>query len=444
MERADAPSHRSRGAKALGGPRVVVTGLGMVTPFASDREASWQAIRSGKRATRHVELRYPLADREAAAAGAAEFRAGRFQCLGAPAMLPESFDGGFITEEPTLRIARAAAKDAWAQAWRDGQPSSLDRHRTGCVIGTSKGGLASAAAFLAGQFADDADGALRFTQFLPNAVAAAVAMELGLLGPTLCPVAACATGLVSLQRGVGLIREGTCDVVVAGSADASLVPAVAASFQRLGVLARSEDPAAACRPYDRNRSGFVIGEGAGILVLERLDHAEARGAPILAEWLADGLLSDAAGVTHLDPEARGLQRLIGDLLSRGETPKEAIDYVNLHGTGTRENDVCETRGLRRAFGPIAGQLRCSSLKGAMGHLLGAAGSVEMVCTVLAMRDGIVPPTANLRSPDPECDLDYTPVEPRKAAVRTALKLSLGFGGHLAAALVRAYPARRDF
>jgi 3-oxoacyl-(acyl-carrier-protein) synthase len=276
-------------------------------------------------------------------------------------------------------------------------------------------------------------------QFLPDTPALAVAARLGAQGPALCPVAACATGLASLQRAADLIREGVCDIVLAGSTDASLTPLVVASFQRLGVLARGPDAASAGRPFDVRRNGFVIGEGAAVLVLENRDHAIARNASAYAEWLAGASLADAAGLTHLDPTGAGLTRLIRDVLVRGGVAPHAVDYINLHGTGTRENDVCETRGIRSALGTSADRPGCSSLKGAIGHLLGAAGSVETACTLLAMRDGVIPPTINLEQPDPECNLDYTPETARPAALRTALKLSLGFGGHLTAALL----GRRD-
>jgi 3-oxoacyl-[acyl-carrier-protein] synthase II len=277
----------------------------------------------------------------------------------------------------------------------------------------------------------------RPTGFSPNQPALAISHRFQLHGPCLCPVAACATGLVSLQRGYDLIGDGYCDVVLAGSSDASLLPIVLGSFKRLGVLSRNVDvPSAACRPFDRNRSGFVIGEGAAVFVLERWEDAVARGANIYAEWLAGGLAADATSLTGLDPSGEPLARLIGDVLRRGGVQPDEIDYINLHGTATEQNDVYETRAVKRAFGAAAPSVRCSSIKGAVGHLLGAAGSVEMAAMLLAVRDGIIPPTVNLTLPDPECDLDYTPQLAARQPVRTAMKLSLGFGGHLAAAVVR--------
>jgi 3-oxoacyl-[acyl-carrier-protein] synthase II len=399
--------------------RVVVTGIGLVTPFAAGREASWRSIRNGESAARWVDL--PLDDKSGTCA--------TFRAAGAPAHpLPSDFG----SEEPIVAMALCAAEEAWSDAGLTG--SHLDPARCGCVVGTSKGGLRS----FARAFANDAAIPRAWPLFLPDAPARAVSERFRVQGPMLCPVAACATGLASLNRGVDLIRDGTCDAVLAGSTEASFIPAVVASFQRLGVLARGfEDPRSACRPYDRRRNGFLIGEGAAVLVLESLSRARDRGAAIYGEWLAGGSLADAAGLTHLDETGEGLARLIHDVLARSGLTPDQIDYVNLHGTATRENDAVETRGLRLAFGAAADRLCGSSLKGAIGHLLGAAGSVETACTFLALRDGVIPPTVNLERPSAECDLDYTPQFARARRSRHALKLSLGFGGHLTAAVLAA-------
>jgi 3-oxoacyl-(acyl-carrier-protein) synthase len=272
-----------------------------------------------------------------------------------------------------------------------------------------------------------------------------IAARYDLGGAAICPVAACATGLASVIRGVDLIRHGMCDTVLAGSSDASLTILVQSSFRRLRVLAHGfDDPRAACRPFDRRRCGFLIGEGAAVLLLEREDFALARGAVPYAVWLAGQTASDPAHLTRMDSDPQSLVRLIGEVLNEGDTAPDEIDYINLHGTATRHNDVCETLALKQALGNGAWRAGCSSLKGTIGHLLGAAGSVELAASLLAMRDNVVPPTANLTEPDTECDLDYTPLAARQRRVETILKLSLGFGGHLAAAALRAWdgPTRR--
>jgi 3-oxoacyl-(acyl-carrier-protein) synthase len=221
--------------------------------------------------------------------------------------------------------------------------------------------------------------------------------------------------------------------VLAGSSDASLQPAIVGSFHRLGVMARVDsDASAACRPFDRDRSGFVIGEGAGCLVLESYEHAVARGARWYGEWLGGRMLSDPSGLTQLDPQGFSLQRLLQVLM---DVAPQQPDYINLHGTATVPNDRVESMAIRSVLGNAARQIACSSLKGGLGHLLGAAGTVELAATLLGIRDQVIPPTVNLVTPDPELDLDFTPRHSRKRRVDRAWKLSLGFGGHLSAACV---------
>ncbi|MBM3968626.1 MAG: beta-ketoacyl-[acyl-carrier-protein] synthase family protein [Planctomycetes bacterium] len=398
-------------AESTGRRQVVVTGIGLVTPFGDERETSWSAICQGRSAVQWFEQNDhgnsgPLGRRWVGASAPARFLA---------------------SAEPVVSMAVFAAREALSHA-------ALSRlsEQAGCVIGTSKLGLRSFSKAM--KTSDSSDPALPW----PNAAARAVASEWNLRGPALCPVAACATGLVSLVRGADLIRSGECDVVLAGSSDASLVPIVLGSFQRLGVMAREfESPATACRPFDAERSGFVIGEGAAVLVLEDREHAVTRGANILAQFIAGGMASDPCGMTQVDPAGTSLAWLIRDVLRRAHVAPDEIDAINLHGTATRANDIAESRAVHAVFGSAADRLACSSQKGAIGHLLGAAGSVESAIAVLSMRDQIVPPTINLRTPDPQCDLDYVPNESRPMRLRTVLKLSLGFGGHVAVGLFRA-------
>ena len=403
-----------RSANPLSNRQVVVTGVGLVTPFGAGREFSWSAIRHGQSAVRWLD-----ADD---LNGALPSRA---QWVGATAPR-ESLSA---SSEPVVSLALTAAREAMSQAQLTSSPMCSDRG--GCVIGTSKLGLRSFARAM--RQTDD----LPHELLWPNAAALAVAAEWRLSGPALCPVAACATGLVSLIRGADLIRSGECDVVLAGSSDASLLPIVLGSFQRLGVLAHGfDEPASACRPFDAERSGFVIGEGAAVLVLEDRAHAAARGAPVLAEFVAGGMASDPSGLTQVDPEGASLTWLIRDVLRRANVLPEDIDALNLHGTATRANDAAETRAVRAALGTAADRVACSSQKGAIGHLLGAAGSVESALAVLSLRDQILPPTINLRTPDPQCDLDYVANTARPMRLRNVLKVSLGFGGHLAVGLFR--------
>lgn len=407
-----------------GAPRIVVTGIGLVTPCGSSREMSWEGLLRGTGVARWLDA------------------PGGGVLAGAPA--PELAAGSEpFSEEPVVALAQAAAAEAIA----DGRFSlrESDRRRIGCVIGTSKGGLRSfASAWRQWQrpetcTKDNGAAAQLWSLCQPDAAARSVVARYDLGGAALCPVAACATGLASVIRGVDLIRHGVCDTVLAGSSDASLTALVQASFRRLRVLAHGFDvPRQACRPFDRRRNGFLIGEGAAVLLLEREDRAVARGAVPYAVWLAGQTASDPAHLTRMDSDPQSLVRLIGEVLKEGQTAPDEVDYVNLHGTATRHNDVCETLALKQALGSAAARAGCSSLKGTIGHLLGAAGSVELAASLLAMRDGLLPPTANLTKPDAECDLDYTPVTARRRRVETVLKLSLGFGGHLAAAALRAW------
>ncbi len=342
--------------------------------------------------------------------------------------------------EPLIELALRAATEAVADARLAIDSSTRDR--IGSVIGTSKGGWhAFQRAWEATYRGRDVTGGKGdvdpFALFFPDTPARRVAARWDLRGPCLCPVAACATGLISIARGADLVAQGRCDAVLAGSVDASLVEIVQGSFRRLGVLARpGEDGSRACRPFDRDRDGFVVGEGGAVLVLESADQARVRGAKIYATWLAAGVASEATHLARLNEDPTDLARLITRTLQAADVSASEIDYVNYHGTGTRPNDRLETVAIRHALGPVASQIPGSSLKGSIGHLLGGAGSVELATTLLAMRDGVIPPTVNLEHPDADCDLDYTPRIARPAYIETALKLSLGFGGHLACAVLR--------
>ena len=405
-------------------PRVVVTGIGLRTPLGVDRESSWAALLAGQSGVTWL---------------APPQWTGMERLAGAPCEHPQR--SPFSTGEPIVELALSVAAEAALDAGLGANGCSLER--TGVVFGSSKGGLhtyARLAEAARSNSRDALDGmkSESFSPWLnawPDAAAHAVAAAFECRGPVLCPVLACATGLAACQRAAELIREGLCDVVYAGSADASLQPAILGSFRRMGVLARprGDDAADTCRPFDRDRCGFVIGEGAACLVFESLEHALARRATWYGEWLAGRMLTDPTGLTQLDPTGASLRRLLRDIAR--DVPLRP-DYINLHGTATIPNDRVESFAVRELFGSDARQVSCSSLKGGLGHLLGAAGSVELAATMLALRDQIVPPTVNLLDPDPDFGLDFTPVESRPRQLDVAWKLSLGFGGHLAAACVR--------
>ncbi|MEK6258175.1 MAG: beta-ketoacyl-[acyl-carrier-protein] synthase family protein [Planctomycetota bacterium] len=405
-----------------------MTGLGLWTPLGSDRESTWQSLLAGQSASRWLT---------------GPQWTGTEALAGAPCASPHS--AADVPRDPVMALALRVTTEATLDAALSA--SILGNERTGVVFGTSKGGLHTFSRLMestrsARERRVPLSANKDWLDVWPDAAARAVARAFNCRGPLLCPVLACATGLAACQRAAELIRDGVCDVVLAGSADASLQPAILGSFRRLGVLARpsNDDAASACRPFDRDRTGFVIGEGAACLVFESLEHAQSRQASWYGEWLAGRILTDPSGLTQLDPSGTSLRRLLRDL-SR-DVPQRP-DYINLHGTATIPNDRVESSAIRDLLASDASHVACSSLKGGLGHLLGAAGSVEMAATLLAIRDQIVPPTVNLFARDPDCDLDFTPREARPRRIDRAWKLSLGFGGHLSAACIGRLPGEGD-
>jgi 3-oxoacyl-(acyl-carrier-protein) synthase len=264
---------------------------------------------------------------------------------------------------------------------------------------------------------------------MPNTACSTVANQYGLLGPRICHSTACASGLIDILAAVRSIRDGQCDIALAGSAEA-FHPLFAAGFRRMRVLAEHEDPKQACRPFDRARHGFVMGEGSAMFVMERLSHAKRRGAKIYAAVTGGKMHAEAHHVTDLDVESASLAHLITETLRSASLEPQDVDYINAHATGTEQNDVVETRGIRRAMGKAADRLCVSATKSMLGHLVNASGSVELAMTALTLRDGYAAPTINLTDQDDQCDLDCIPLVGRPGDYRNALKLSIAFGGHL--------------
>jgi 3-oxoacyl-[acyl-carrier-protein] synthase II len=274
-----------------------------------------------------------------------------------------------------------------------------------------------------------------------NMAAGHISILFGLRGPNFGTISACASGAHAIGEAFETIRRGAARIMLAGGAEAPIVPIAIATFNSMKALStRNDDPAAASRPFDGERDGFVLGEGAGMLVLEELDHARARGARILAELVGYGATADAFHVTAPSEGGIGARRAMELALREAGLSPDDVDYVNAHGTSTPLNDRAETRALKDLFGARAHRVPVSSTKSMTGHLLGAAGAVEAIVCVQAIRQGVVPPTINQETPDPECDLDYVPNQARAARVRVALSTSLGFGGHTAGLDLRAWPA----
>ncbi len=403
------------------GDRVVITGVGLVTALGPDRETTWAALRRGESGAIRLDP--------------ATFEPG---LAGFPALRASPPLGGL---DPALDLLARASDEAMADAGLSGEDRPYAPDRSAVLVGLSKGGIRSLAAVhqatRSGDPGSSPELGRAWLQSWPGSGAAFVAGRFGFRGAALGPVAACATGLVAVLQGVDLIRRGACDVALVGSADASLEPLVLAAFRRMKVLARvGENPKAAIRPWDAGRSGFLVGEGGAVLVLERLDRAKGRGASSYAEVAGGALGSDAFHETALGPDPAGLARLIGRALADSGVEPGEIDAVNVHATATLGNDPLECRALRLALGLDADRVLCSANKAQVGHLLGAAGSVELALAALGVARGVVPPTLNLDDPDPACDLRAVAEVARPWPIRASLKLSLGFGGHFAAAVLR--------
>ncbi|MFO1007700.1 MAG: beta-ketoacyl-[acyl-carrier-protein] synthase family protein [Planctomycetaceae bacterium] len=416
----------------VSGVSVVITGIGMVTPLGTTRESTWSALLAGERAGTDLNL----AGMGPAWKGIAPDPLWR----GCPVRRTWDYPG-----EPIIGDALVAAREAVSHAGLE----HGDPWRWGCVLGASKGGMHLATPMFVSQYLRGSDSAVApwsgladdaWRQIWPDAPSSAIASEFDIRGPVLAPAAACATGLVSLIRAADLIRDGVCDVVLCGSSDASLQPSLLGSYRRLGVLARQGDPRTACKPFDQDRDGFLVGEGAAVMVLESRSHAERRRAVPLAEFVAGRTFSDGSGVAGLDESADGLSRAIAGVTSAGGLSAADVDLVNFHGTGTEQNDRTEVSAMTKALSGRPMQGVGCAFKGALGHLMGAAGSVEVALAVLALRDQVAPPTANLQCVADDLkslgSLRFTGHTSTPMAVNTVLKTSLGFGGPVAAALLR--------
>ncbi len=407
--------------------RVVVTGIGPVSPIGVGRNAFWESLLAGRGGVRRIQ-RFDPSDLPVQIAGEVA-----------------DFDPTeFLTQKEVRRTDRAvhfavaAARLAWADA---GEPE-VDHARTGVMFSTGIGGLES---LLAQHKVFLERGADRVSPFMvpmlmPNAAAGQVAMHFGFTGPNECITTACAAGAHAVGEGYRVIRNGLADVCIAGGTEASTLPLCIAGFAQMQALSRNRDPSRASRPFDANRDGFVLSEGAGALVLEDAERAVARGATIHAEVAGYGASADAYHITAPEPEGLGaIQAMQAALRDAGEQP-EAVGYINAHGTSTQLNDVAETRAIKKALGDHAYRVAVSSTKSMTGHMLGAAGAIEAGVAALALEHGVIPPTINYETPDEDCDLDYVPNENREEDIELAMSNSFGFGGQNAVLVLRRWTA----
>ncbi|MBI1941374.1 MAG: beta-ketoacyl-ACP synthase II [Acidobacteria bacterium] len=335
------------------------------------------------------------------------------------------------------QFALLAAREAMESSGYE--PREAERPRFGVVTGTGMGGMGT---FEGGYFDLYAKNATRLHPYtvpkiMHNAATSQICMEFGAQGPSLATSTACSSAAHAIGEAYHLIKFGMADVILAGGSDAPITYGLIRSWESVRVLAKGNgDPARACRPFSADREGLVIGEGAGILVLEEMEHARARGAQICAEIAGYGLSSDASHITQ--PSLDGPARAIRMALDEAEVNPDEVDYINAHGTGTRVNDVVETQVVKEVFGDHARRVAISSTKSMHGHVMGATGAVELVASVMAIEKGAIPPTANYTRPDPECDLDYIPNQARERPVRVAMSSSFAFGGLNAVLLVRRF------
>ena len=399
--------------------RVVVTGLGAVTPIGNTVADYWEGLTSARNGVEAITL----------------FDAAQHACRFAAEV--KSFDpSGFIEPKDAKRWDRfckfgvVAAKQALADSGLTITPDNA--HRIGVSIGSGVGGLLTMET-QAHVLKDKAPGRVSpFTvpMMIPNMATGLAAIALGAKGPSSAVATACAAGSNAIGDAFQLLQLGKADAMICGGAESAITPLGVAGFASAKALSfRNDDPASASRPFDKNRDGFVIGEGSGILVLETLAHAEARGATILAEIVGYGTTCDAHHITSPTPGGVGGAAAMRLALEDGGIAADSVDYVNAHGTSTPANDSNETAAIKSALGSRAKDIPVSSTKSMTGHLLGGSGGIEAVACVLALRNGVVPPTINYNNPDPECDLDVVPNTARELTLGTVLSNSFGFGGH---------------
>ena len=397
--------------------RVVVTGLGAVTPLGNDIDTMWKNMVNGKLGIDRITL---FDTTDFAVDIAAEVK---------------DFDPSKFMEKSEIRrtdrnvqMGLAAAIEAVEDSGIEGR---FDKERAGVYFGSGIGGIAT----FEDVFEKFLDKGPRFVSpyfipmMIPNMCAGTIAIRYGCQGPALPAVSACASGTNALGEAYRAIKDGYADVMISGGTEAAVTRSSVAGFIKMQALNQTNDVTRASLPFHKDRGGFVIGEGAGAMVLEEYEHAKARGAKVYAEFTGYGSTCDAHHMTAPDPEGKAGAKAIRDAWEESGSPNASKIYVNAHGTGTPLNDKSETLALKKVFGEDAYKLIISSTKSMTGHMLGGTGAVEAIASVLVMKEGIIPPTIGLDEPDPECDLDYTPLKAKKADVDCVLSTSLGFGGH---------------
>jgi 3-oxoacyl-[acyl-carrier-protein] synthase II len=410
--------------------RVVITGMGVVTPIGNDLETFWSNLKNGVSGIRAIDT----------------FDTAGYDCqIGGQV---RDFDPKPVFKNPKdvrrtdrfTHLAMAAAKMAMADSGVD-VANLKQRDRFGVIVSTGIGGLKTLQDQLQILLTKGPGRNSPFTipMLISNMAGGVISMEFDLRGPNLCIVTACATSNNAIGESWRIIKSGDADIFLAGGAEASIVEIGVAGFSAMKALStRNDEPERASRPFDRDRDGFVMSEGAGVVVVEELEHARARGAKIYCEITGYGVSADAYHMTAPPPDGEGAARAMKLALEHARISPEQVDYINAHATSTDIGDLCETRAIKQIFGEHAYKVSISATKSMTGHLLGGAGGIEMAACALAIRDSVIPPTINLENPSEECDLDYTPNVSRERKVRVALNNSFGFGGHNATLVASAF------
>lgn len=406
--------------------RVVVTGLGLVTPLGNDVPTTWTGVLKGQSGVGPLTQFDTSGFKVHFAAEVKDFEPTHYM----DKQMARRMDR-------FLHFAVAACREALADACLDLE--QCDPRRVGAVVGSGIGGVHS---ILDGQLTLAERGPRRVSPFavpalMLNSATAQISIIHGLRGPNLALATACATGSHALGEAAEIIRRGRADIMIAGGTEAAMVPMALAGFENMQALSmRNDDPARASRPFDKDRDGFVMAEGAGIHILERLDRARARGARIYGELIGYGNTADAHHITAPAEDGIGAAECMQAAIDDAGIEPSVVDYINAHGTSTPLGDVGETHAIKMVFGEHAYRLPVSSTKSMTGHLMGSAGAIEAAFCLLAMRDGLLPPTINYETPDPVCDLDYVPNQARRATVNVAMSNSFGFGGHNGTVVLR--------
>ncbi len=406
----------------MAGRKIVVTGLGLVTPLGTGVETTWKALVAGESGVGSITRFDPGTLKTRIAAEVKDFDAEQWM----PRKEARRVD---LFVQYALAASEMAVQASGLRI--GGSSGSYAPERVGVILGSGIGGLASAQEAHEKALRTGFDRLSPFfvLQILTNTAAGLVSIRTGAAGPNWAPVAACSTGAHAIGEALWSIRSGRTDAVIAGSAEAAVTSLAIGGFEAMRALsARNDDPQRASRPFDRGRDGFVLGEGAGVLILEEEGCARRRGAEILAELTGFAANADAYHLTQPTTDGARAASCMRLALEDARMNAEDIGYLNAHGTSTPLNDVHETRAIKQAFGAQARRLAISSTKSMTGHLLGAAGSVEAAVSILALRRGLLPPTINQESPDPDCDLDYVPNHTREATIKAVMSNSLGFGG----------------